>query len=194
MDLREMQNHSGKIFFTCPFSYSEVFLRNYYGADILISSAPASVLKLEEGVDQMGLFECFKTANIREIYIVYDSSCKFHNAIIKKRPVYNIPATRELLEIYERHQIQIESCGSHLKQRDLFARINIREQARKFLMNCCWYQYLITNRVEIKGVLTSKNENRVAEFEIPLNQIRIGFREMNLELLGSGRIAQLALN
>jgi hypothetical protein len=74
------------LFITCPFSCLEVDLQKQFGKEIFFLSSTTAALQYEESEYLEGVKDFILRKKIKTIYFVNDTSCKFINGVIKKKP------------------------------------------------------------------------------------------------------------
>lgn len=155
-----------KLFIICPFSQMELYLQKKYGNEIYFITAPASVIQWnqKEYIDAIGDF--IIRENIREIYLVNDTDCRFISNIINKKKLYGLYAEKIVEAIYIEHLFSCFKNMSLSEKKLKLAELNINCQIEELMKPGVLGVQILNNHIELKGIITTKKENSYKEINI----------------------------
>lgn len=155
---------ANKLFIVCPFSGLEAFIRKKYGNEAFFLTYAGTVLETHDFVYNLGVKHLIFKEKIKTIYIVSDTSCRFINSIIKRKQLAGLTCEKVIEELY------IEYYFSYFQSQPLFAQqynlaeLNIQTQINKILNYKLFKDFISESGIEIKGIITSKENNLIKEF------------------------------
>ena len=157
---------NNKLFIICPFSQMELYLQKKFGNEIYFITAPASIIQWnqKEYINAIGDF--IKRENIREIYLVNDTDCRFISNIINKKKLYGLYSEKIVETIYIEHLFSCFKNMSLSENKFKLAELNINCQIEELMKPGVLGVQILNNHIELKGIITTKNENSYKEINI----------------------------
>lgn len=122
-----------KLFFVCPFSDLENFIRDNYGYDSYFITLPGAVFRTDDTDFMRDTSDFIRRKQIGDVYIVNDTSCPFINDILLRRRRVDHYAMRMIEEIYIDHYMEVTHGKSLKDQRIALATLNINQQINFFV-------------------------------------------------------------
>ena len=89
-----------KLFLICPFSCLENILQAKYGNDIYFLTSLGAIFQFDEIEYVSELKSFIIREQIKEIYIVNETSCKFINGVINKNKQYGLKSEKLIEKLY----------------------------------------------------------------------------------------------
>lgn len=158
---------SNKLFIVCPFSCMEPLLQQKYGSDITFLTCSGAVIPQQE-VEYLSEVKRFIIReNINQIYIVNDISCRFLNGVISRKKMFGLNAEKAFEELYVDYYFTDFKDQKLLEQQYNLALRNISKQAKSIVQSPILGDILKEFDVQIKGVVTVKDQRIFREIEIP---------------------------
>ena len=160
---------ANQLFIVCPFSSMETFLQNKYGNDIFFLTCSGAVLQFQDFDFILEVIDFIVREKIQTIYIANDTSCRFMKGIIMKKKLYGLTSENVMEELY------IDSYFSDFKDQPIFkqkyklAELNIKNQINEILDSSLLGSYISEYDIEIKGLITSKENKLYKEILIENN-------------------------
>jgi len=148
---------SNKLFIICPFSYMESCLKNKYGKDIFFLTSSGAVFQNKEFEYLAALRDFIIQEEIKTVYVVNDTSCRFINGIINKKRSVGLSSEKVIEALYIEHYFSDFKDQTLLHQQKKLAELNIKKQANEILNSSIIGNYLTESEVQIKGLITSKD-------------------------------------
>lgn len=157
---------ANKLFIVCPFSCLETFIKKNYGEDAAFLTYAGTVLEPHDFVYNPGVKHLIIKEKIKKIYLVNDTSCRFINSIIKRKQLIGLTCEKVIEELY------IEYYFSYFQSQPLFvqqynlAELNVKSQINRILEFRLFNDFIAESGIEIKGIITSKENNTFKELQI----------------------------
>lgn len=158
---------SNKLFIVCPFSCLEPLLQHKYGNDITFLTCSGAVLPHQE-IEYLSEVKRFiLRENINRFYIVNDISCRFINGVISRSKMFGLNAEKAFEELYVDYYFTDFKDQNPLEQQYNLALRNISKQANNIVQSPILGDIITEFDVQIKGVITAKDQRLFREVEIP---------------------------
>lgn len=164
---------NNKLFLICPFSCMEKLLQSKYGNDIYFLTCSGAVLQYEELEYISEVKRFILREQIKTIYIVNDTSCRFINGIIKKNKLYGLKSEKIIEELYVEHYLSDFKNQSLLVQQNKLAELNIKNQANELMNSTLLGSTIFAFDIDIKGLITTKEKELFKEVQIKNNSYKI---------------------
>lgn len=169
-NLKKSDNMNNKLFLVCPFSCMENFIRQKYGDDVFFITALGAVFQFEDVNYTEVLRDFIIRENITEITIVNDKSCRFIKSVLEKEKGFETFSEEVMLTLLIDNYSVIMHNKSLIEQTKALAELNIRRQVKEILANELFLQTIIQENVRIKGLITTKAENKLIELKFNLKE------------------------
>ena len=161
---------NNKLFFICPFSQLEHFIREKYGDDVFFITALGAVFQFED-VNYVEVIRDFiNRENITDIFIVNDTSCRFIKRVLEKEKGFGTFSEEAMINLLIDNYSVVMQTQSLIEQKKTLAELNIRRQVSEILSNELFLQTIIQENVRIKGHITTKAENKLIELNFNLKE------------------------
>lgn len=160
-----------QLFLVCPFSNMEHFIRQKFGQEAFFLTAMAGQSQFHELRYTEAMLELIDREQITELYLVQDTSCRFMNGLLDAEPIHGSIAENKLEQLLVEHYAEIKSQTTRTLQLKKFAAINLRAQLREIGANVFLSSWMAQNRLEIKGLITTKAENEVLEIQLGVYEL-----------------------
>lgn len=154
-----------QLFLVCPFSNMEHFIRQKFGQEAFFLTAMAGQSQFHELRYTEAVLELIDREEIAELYLVQDTSCRFMNGLLDAEPIHGSIAENKLEQLLVEHYAEIKAHTTRTLQLKKFAAINLRAQLREIGANAFLNSWMARNRLEIKGLITTKAENEALEIQ-----------------------------
>jgi carbonic anhydrase len=143
----------------------ETYLQKRFGKDIFFLTYSAAVI---DGNDDGYLAEIEQVIireNIKKIYLVNDTSCRFINGIIERNEMAGLTSEKVLEDLYIENYFSVFKDKSIVYQQNKLAELNIKNQAIE-LMNSMLGNCIHESGIELKGLITTKHKGLIKELQI----------------------------
>lgn len=150
-----------KLFLLCPASHAEHFLIKKY-KDAYFLTALAAVFRLKEYDAMEKLLAFVHREGIQEVIVVNDISCLFIKSVISRRKGFGTHAEQVLVDLLIENYQSVMRSASEKEQCYRLAELNVQRQIEELLEIDCFLQQVVLQKIRVKGLVTSKAENRVA--------------------------------
>lgn len=150
---------ANQLFIVCPFSCMEPFLQNKYGKDIFFLTFTGAVIQFQEFEYLLEVRDFIIREKIKTIYIVNDTSCRFINGVVNRHKIVGFQPENVIQELYINHYHTDFKNQPFYKQRNRLAELNVKNQIREILVSTLLGSCISDFDIEIKGLITSKEEN-----------------------------------
>ncbi len=162
---------NNKLFWVCPFSCMENFLRNNFGNECYFITSMATKSQFHEieyleAVKKLIIYE-----DITQFFIVNDTSCRFINSILKGDKTFGTPAEKNIQNILIDNFSIIKRQHSMAAKAKLLAQLNIKQQALEIVENELFNPLIIQNNILIRGLITTKSENIIKEISLITHEL-----------------------
>ncbi len=161
---------SNKLFFICPFSQLEHFIREKYGDDVFFITALGAVFQFEDVNYTEVMRDFINRENITDIFIVNDTSCRFIKSVLEKEKGFGTFSEEAMINLLIDNYSVVMQTQSLNEQKKKLAELNIRRQVKEILSNEMFLQTIIQENVRIKGLITTKAENKLIELNFNLKE------------------------
>ncbi len=154
------------LFLVCPFSNLEQFLRQQYGQEVFFLTAMAGQSQFHELPYAEAVIDLIEREQLSELYLVNDTACRFMNGLLDEAPTHGSMAEGKLEQLLVENYCEIKSQPTRTAQLKKMAAFNLQAQLHEITSNSFLQTWLTQNRLEIKGLITSKAENEVIEIQL----------------------------
>ena len=161
---------SNKLFFICPFSQLEHFIRAKYGDDVFFITALGAVFQFEDVNYTEVMRDFINKENITDIFIVNDTSCRFIKSVLEKEKGFGTFSEEVMINLLIDNYSVVMQTQSLIEQKKALADLNIRRQVEEILSNELFLQTIIQENVRIKGLITTKAENKMIELNFNIKE------------------------
>ena len=161
---------NNKLFLICPFSQLEHFIREKYGDDVFFITAPGAVFQFEDVNYTEVMRDFINRENITDIFIVNDTSCRFIKSVLEKEKGFGTFSEEAIINLLIDNYSVVMQTQSLIEQKKTLAELNIRRQVSEILSNELFLQTIIQENVGIKGLITTKAENKLIELNFNLKE------------------------
>ena len=159
-----------QLFIVCPFSCMETFLQNKYGNDIFFLTFSGAVFQFED-VNYVEVIRDFiNRENITNTFIVNDTSCRFIKRVLETKKGFGTFSEEVMINLLIDNYSVVMQTKSLIEQKKALAELNIRRQVKEILSNELFLQPIIQNKINIKGLITTKAENKLIELNFNLKE------------------------
>lgn len=159
------------LFLVCPFSNMENFIRQKFGQDVFFLTAMAGQSQLDELRYTEAVLELIEREQISELFLVNDTSCRFLNALLAGKPLHGSTAETTLEQLLVDNYFEIKAAATRSAQLKKFAAINLKTQLQEMENNALLKAWIAENRLEIKGLITTKAEDEVLEIQLGVYEL-----------------------
>lgn len=160
-----------KLFLICPAAGLEPFIREKYGKDVLFLTALGGVFDFTK-IDYLEAIAGFINREaITEIFVVNDTSCPFMESVLEKKEGYGTEAEQAFLHLLIDNYSHIMQKPTKTDKKKSLARLNVQQQALEILMNELFLQQIAGAEIALKGLVTSKKENKLMEVNVRLKEV-----------------------
>jgi carbonic anhydrase len=150
-----------KLFLLCPASHVEHFLiRKYKDAYFLTALAAVFRLKEYDGMEKLLAF--IQKEGVQEVIVVNDISCLFIKSVISRHKGFGTHAEQVLVDLLIDNYHSVMRSASEEEQCYRLAELNVQRQIEELLEIDCFLQQVVLQKIKVKGLVTSKAENRLA--------------------------------
>lgn len=154
------------LYFICPFSQLEPYLREQFGQDHLFATAMAGIPPLQDPQYCLEIASIIRRNRVKEIVMVNDIECRFLQGVLQRDNVGDTPCVNQLRQLYSEFLLEILVRGTSEKQAKCFAVINLVEQSRR-LVQCKVLGPLIEAQgIQLKGMVTNRSAGSVTSFHL----------------------------
>ncbi len=157
---------ANKLFIVCPFSSLETFIRSNYGNEIFFLTYAGTVLEPDNFIYNLGIKQLVFKEKIKTIYIVNDTSCRFINSIIKRKQLTGLTCEKVIEELYVDYYFTYFESLPLSEQLYNLAELNIKNQINRILDSKLFKDFIYKSGIEIKGIITSKENNLLKEIQV----------------------------
>ena len=91
---------NNKLFFICPFSQLEHFIREKYGDDVFFITTLDDVFQFEDANYAEVIRDFIKRENITDIFVVNDTSCRFIKSVLEKEKGFEIFSEEIMINLF----------------------------------------------------------------------------------------------
>lgn len=171
-----------RLFFICPFSQQELFLRGHFGDTAYFATSIATLSQFNDRAYANSIIELIINKGITEVGIVVDTNCRFLNSVLQKRSSEHCKSTYQLQEILDLHITEVVRQESFSARKQLFAKMVIHRQVEQMCKVNLFKLLVMTNQITIKGIITTKAANELEEVSIRHFRTHNGFSTTDFEL------------
>ena len=161
---------NNKLFFICPFSQLEHFIRDKFGDDVFFITALGVVFQFEDANYAEVIRDFIKRENITDIFVVNDTSCRFIKRVLEKEKGIEIISEEIMINLLIENYSVVMQTNSLIEQKKTLAELNIMRQVKEILSNELFLQPIVQNKISIKGLITTKAEDKLIELNINLKE------------------------
>ncbi len=158
------------LFFICSFSQLEHFIREKYGDDVFFITALGDVFEFEDANYAEVIRDFIKRENITDIFVVNDTSCRFIKRVLEKEKGFETFSEEVMINLLIDNYSVVMQTNSLIEQKKTLAELNIMRQVKEILSNELFLQPIIQNKISIKGLITTKAEDKLIELNINLKE------------------------
>lgn len=162
-----------KLFFICPFSQLEDFIREKYGDDVFFITALGAVFQFKDVNYTEVMRDFINRESITEIIIVNDTSCRFIKSVLEKEKGFGTFSEKVMINLLIDNYSVVMHNKPLIEQVQTLAELNIKRQVKEILSNELFLQTIIQENIRIKGLVTTKSEHKLIEFN--LNNLQYEF-------------------
>ncbi len=162
---------SRKLFLVCPFSSMEHFIRHNFGDEIIFMTAMATESQFHEIEYSEAIREIIVCENIEEMFVVNDTSCRFINGVLRGDKFCGTAAEKSIQNILIDNYsfvMQHQTLSDKVKA---LAALNIKQQAFEICANELFKPLIIQRGIEIKGLITTKSENKILAISLHSHEL-----------------------
>ena len=159
-----------KLFLICPFSCLENILQAKYGNDIYFLTSLGAIFQFDEIEYVSELKSFIIREQIKEIYIVNETSCKFINGVINKNKQYGLKSEKLIEKLYLENYFLDFKNQPKLVQQNKLAELNILNQANSLMNSSLLKSFLVEFDIVINGLITNKEIELFQEIKISNNR------------------------
>lgn len=170
------------LFFVCPFSQLESFLRDRYGDKSYFATSIATLSQFHDRAYANSIVELIINNGINEIGIAVDTNCRFLNSVLQKQTSQYFKLTYPLQEIFDLHITEILNQKSLSERRQLFAKFVIHHQAEEMCKVNLFKLLVMSGQITVKGIITTRSSNESKEVSIRHFRPHDGLSTTDLEL------------
>jgi hypothetical protein len=146
-------NHPGnKLFLVCPFCQIENFIIKHYGKAFFYT-APAAMFHFESDSLQ-AIKEFITREDVREIYLVGETSCNFTNNVLDNKDLSGLQCETEIQKL-----ISIGDSPQSLTEKMM------KHQANRLRSKELFGKEIEAGNTSLHILITDKKENKIAEIE-----------------------------
>lgn len=157
-----------KLFLLCPECQLEHFIKKKFGDDIYFLTALGAVFDFRNITYLEELGDFIKRETITEIIIVNDTSCLFIENLLEVGEEHEVNNDAAIINAFIDNYSYIKSGDSLMEEKERLAECNIRRQAHEIRKNQFLYSTIMAAGINLKGLITTKKENRVEEIDLLL--------------------------
>jgi carbonic anhydrase len=157
------------LFIVCPFSTMEPFLRTKFGDDAFFLTAAGAVLPQRPWDFTEAVADFLTRQRIDTICIVNDMSCRFVDAIVRRKTLHGLPVETVLEDLYVEYYNTVFRDRPLFKQQYKLAELNVLRQARELLESSLIGRLIADNGITVKGLVTSRERDLVREVPVGRN-------------------------
>lgn len=161
-----------KLFIVCPFSCMELYLQKSFGKDIFFLTFPGSVFNTQDDELLAEIEHFIIREEVKNIYIVNDTSCRFINSIIDPNKMAGLACEKVIEDLYIEHYFSIFKDKSIPYQQTKLAELNVQNQAKE-LMDSSLGAFIKKKNIELTGLITNKQKAVVKEFKIENSEAKV---------------------
>ncbi len=159
-----------KLFLICPFSCLENILQAKYGNDIYFLTSLGAIFQFDEIEYVSELKSFIIREQIKEIYIVNETSCKFINGVINKNKQYGLKSEKLIEKLYLENYFLDFKNQPKLVQQNKLAELNILNQANSLMNSSLLKSFIVEFDIVINGLITNKEIELFQEIKISNNR------------------------
>lgn len=157
------------LFIVCPFSTMEPFLRAKFGHDAFFMTAAGADLPQGPWDFTEAVADFLMRERIDTICIVNDMSCRFVDAIVRRKTLHGLPVETVLEDLYVEYYNTVFRDRPLFKQQYKLAELNVLRQACKLLESSLVGRLIADNGITVKGLVTSRERDLVREVPVGRN-------------------------
>lgn len=157
---------NNKLFLVCPFSCMENFIRKKYGDDVFFLTAMGNIFQFEESEYLETIKDFIERENIKEIFVVSDTSCRFLNSALKNETGYDSYSETVIQNLLRDNYALVMNEKTIEQQQIKLAELIVNYQASELKKSGCFQQEIILNKILIRELVTSKKTNQIIQLTI----------------------------
>jgi len=154
-----------RLFFICPFSQLELFLRGRYGERAYFATSLATLSQFNDGAYAKSIIELIINEGITEVGIAIDTNCRFLNSVLQKKSSKLFKAT-QLHEILDLHIAEIVMQETLTERKQLLAKFVIYRQVEEMCKVTLFKLLVMSRQISVKAIITTKDANELEEVSI----------------------------
>jgi hypothetical protein len=154
------------LYFICPFSHLEPYLREQVGGNHLFATAMAGIPPLQDQRYCLEIAGILRRNRVKQIVLVNDTGCRFLQGVMQKEEGGDMPCERQLRRLFSEFLLEILVRGTMEKQLKCFAVINLIEQARRLVRSDVLGPLIKEQDIRLTGMVTNRSAGSVTSFRI----------------------------
>jgi carbonic anhydrase len=159
-----------QLFLICPTTQAETFIMSEFGEMTYFLTSLGGVFNFNQIEFIEAVTRIIQNEDIREIVIVHDTSCHFIKSIFAKEKGHGTYAEKVLVDLLIDNYSSIMQQEAERGKRRKLAELNVQRQAEELISSQLIQQFLFTQELEIKGLVTTKNENLIEEVALNIHE------------------------
>lgn len=171
-----------KLFFVCPFSHAEALIRYEYGNNAMFATSAGAVPQFHEEEYAQSIISLVRRHGVTDLYLAADTECRFMNAVLGRREGYGMPCEAAFRRVFNNHMLEIVPREGLGLQQKSFAILHIIEQARAMMAHEGFRRCAGELGLRIHGVVTTRSERRLTEFNISNSTLVNGLSSFSFQL------------
>lgn len=156
------------LFLVCPFSSVEPFIQKHYGTDVFFLTAPASHFKFEEEAYLQEVRHFIAENRPRNIFIVYDTSCRFLRGIISGQEYPEVAACKPIREIFQHNHRAIMRLPQLEAKVEKLAEYCLIQQTIHLIQPHVLGEEIMKHGIQIRGLITNRLKDVYRDMDVNL--------------------------
>lgn len=169
--MQENSKTANRLFLICPTSQLETLISERFGRNTYFLTALGAVFDFERIAYAEAFADFLIYWEIREIYLVHDTSCLFIRNILDRKPSFGTQVEKVILELLIDHYARIMQQPSRKEQEACLSRLTIEQQALNLLSNTLLQQTISAQGICLKGLMTCKTVGQLKELNLKPSKI-----------------------
>lgn len=153
-----------KLFFVCPFSCLENFIREEYGNDVFFITSNAAIYNFYDK-EFSAIKLLIEIENIQEIIFAVDTSCSFINSSLKNEDKITNHVVAFIKSLLQKNENIITDINSEKEKKKIIAKEIITYQINQIFKSDLFKSDILKNKIALKGIITTKTNKEKIEFD-----------------------------
>jgi carbonic anhydrase len=143
----------------------EPYLQNRFGKDVFFLTFSGAVFNTKDYELVAEIEHFLIRENVKKIYVVNDTSCRFLNSIIDQNKMTGLTCEKTIEHLYIEHYFSLFKDKSQVYQQIKLAELNIENQLTEIRKSSLG-SLIEEMEIELTGLVTTKQKEVIREVKI----------------------------